>query len=250
MLDVITLDCPSCGGRTVFSADSEILICEYCDNRHTFRLPNPTTGYTPAASLGANNASNSASSISRPGTRSLRPRPKEVTLQKQGDRLELSWRWFSWKYLPLVFFCVAWDSFLCFWYSMAFSTSAPWIMIVFPIAHVAVGVGLTYYTLAGFLNRSQVILDRNTFSITHGPLPWMGNFQVPITQIDQLYCKEKPGKNDSSTTYQLSVVLKDGRKKDLLSNLDSPEIGFYIEHQIENWLRIPDRPVRGEMPRS
>ena len=250
MLDVITLDCPSCGGRTVFSADSEILICEYCDNRHTFRLPNPTTGYTPAASLGANNASNSAPSSLQEGTRPLRPRPKEVTLQKQGDRLELSWRWFSWKYLPLVFFCVAWDSFLCFWYSMAFSTSAPWIMIVFPIAHVAVGVGLTYYTLAGFLNRSQVILDRNTFSVTHGPLPWMGNFQVPITQIDQLYCKEKPGKNDSSTTYQLSVVLKDGRKKDLLSNLDSPEIGFYIEHQIENWLHIPDRPVRGEMPQG
>jgi len=171
MLEVITLDCPSCGGRTVFSADTEILVCEYCGNRQTFRLPNPTSGYTPAAVLGINDPPTSDSSISRQGIRPLRPRPKEVSLQKQGDRLELSWRWFSWKYLPLVFFCVAWDSFLCFWYSMAFSTSAPWIMIVFPIAHVAVGVGLTYYTLAGFLNRSQVILDRTSFSVTHGPLP-------------------------------------------------------------------------------
>ena len=48
--------------------------------------------------------------------------------------------------------------------------------------------------------------------------------------------------------YQLSVILKDGRKKDLLSNLDSPEIGFYMEHQIENWLDISDQPVRGELP--
>jgi hypothetical protein len=47
----------------------------------------------------------------------------------------------------------------------------------------------------------------------------------------------------------LSVILKDGRKKDLLSNLDSPEIGTYIEHQIENWLNIPDRPVHGELAR-
>jgi hypothetical protein len=46
----------------------------------------------------------------------------------------------------------------------------------------------------------------------------------------------------------LSVILNDGRKKDLLSNLDSPEIGFYMEHQIENWLNIPDQPVRGEIP--
>jgi hypothetical protein len=250
MNEIITLECPSCGGQTVFSADTEILVCEYCGNRHTFRLPNPTTGYSPAAVLGTNAPPTSDSSISRQGIRPLRPRPKGVSLQKQGDRLELSWRWFSWKYLPLVFFCVAWDSFLCFWYSMAFSTGSPWIMIVFPIAHVAVGVGLTYYTLAGFLNRSQVILDRTSFSVAHGPLPWLGNLQVPITQIDQLYCKEKPGKNNSSTSYQLSIVLKDGRKKDLLSNLDSPEIGFYLEHQIESWLNIPDRPVRGEIPQS
>ena len=250
MLEVITLDCPSCGGRTGFSADTDILTCEYCGNQHTFRLPNPTTGYTPPASLGADSPLNSDPSRLQEGARPLRPRPKAVTIQKQGDRLELSWRWFSWKYLPLVFFCVAWDSFLCFWYSMAFSTGSPWIMIVFPIAHVAVGVGLTYYTLAGFLNRSQVILDRTSFSVTHGPLPWLGNLQVPITQIDQLYCKEKPGKNNSSTSYQLSVVLKDGRKKDLLSNLDSPEIGFYLEHQIESWLNIPDRPVRGEIRQS
>jgi hypothetical protein len=46
----------------------------------------------------------------------------------------------------------------------------------------------------------------------------------------------------------LSVILKDGRKRDLLSNLDSPEIGFYMEHQIENWLDITDQPVRGEIP--
>jgi hypothetical protein len=247
MNEIITLECPSCGGQTVFSADTEILTCEYCGNRHTFRLPNPTTGDTPAGTLGAITAPNSAPSISGQGISQLRPRPKEVTLQKQGDRLELSWRWFSWKFLPLAFFCVAWDSFLCFWYSIAFTSGAPWIMIVFPVAHLAVGAGLTYYTLAGFLNRSQLVVDRSTFSVSHGPLPWLGSLRVPITQVEQLYCKEKPGKKNSGPTYQLSVILKDGRKKDLLSNLDSPEIGFYIEHQIENWLKIPNRPVRGEI---
>jgi hypothetical protein len=247
MLNIITLECPSCGGRTEFSADAEILICEYCGNKHTFRLPNPTTGYTPAATLGENNVPASASSIPRQGIQSFRPRPKEVTLHKQGDRLELSWRWFSWKFLPLAFFCLAWDGFLCFWYSMAFSTGAPWIMIVFPIAHLAVGLGLTYYTLAGFFNHSHLVVDRDTFIVSHGPLPWVGNLHMPVDRIEQLYCKEKPGK-ENSTTYQMSVVLKDGRKKDLLSNLDSPEIGFYIEHQIENWLNIPDQPVRGEIP--
>jgi hypothetical protein len=250
MLEIITLDCPSCGGRTEFSADADILICEYCGNKHTFRLPNPTSGYTPAGALGSYTSPDPDSSISQKGINQLRPRPKDVTIQKQGDRLELSWRWFSWKFIPLAFFCVAWDGFLCFWYSIAFSSGAPWIMIVFPVAHLAVGVGLTYYTLAGFLNSSQLVVDRDTFSVSHGPMPWLGTLRVPVTQVAQLYCKEKPGKENSSTTYQMSVILKDGRKKDLLSNLDSPEIGFYIEHQIETWLNIPDRPVRGELPRN
>ena len=246
MGDIITLECPSCGGRTVFSSNSQVLVCEYCGNQHTFRLPNPTTGYTPPAVLGSANPPRPAST----SLESLRPRPKEVTVKKYPDRLELSWRWFSWKYLPLAFFCIAWDSFLCFWYSIAFSTGAPWIMIVFPVAHLAVGVGLTYYTLSGFLNRSWLNVDREKFTVDHGPLPWWGYLDVPVTQVGQLYCKEKPGKSNSGPTYQLSVVLKDGRKKDLLSNLDSPEIGFYLEHQIENWLKIPDRPVRGELERS
>lgn len=244
MVDIITLECPSCGGRTVFSSDEQVLVCEYCGNRHTFRLPDPTTGDTPSAVLGSANSPKTAAIT----LESLRPRPKEVTVRKERDRLELSWRWFSWKYLPLAFFCIAWDGFLCFWYSMAFSTGAPWIMIVFPIAHLAVGVGLTYSTLAGFLNRSWLHVDREHFEVAHGPLPWLGNLRVPVNQVEQLYCKEKPGKSNNGTSYQLSVVLKDGRKKDLLSNLDSPEIGFYIEHQIENWLKISDRPVRGELP--
>jgi len=121
-------------------------------------------------------------------------------------------------------------------------------MIVFPIAHLAVGLGLTYSTLAGFLNRSYVVIDRDTFSVSHAPLPWLGNLRVPVSQVKQLYCKQKAGKQNSGPTYQLSVILEDGRKKDLLSNLDSPEIGFYMEHQIENWLNIPDQAVRGEIP--
>lgn len=243
MFEVITLECPSCGGQTKFSTDVDILVCDYCGNQHTFRLPDPTTGHTPAAVLGG--ISEPAPALSERETRLLRPRPRNVTLRKQGDQIELSWRWFSWKYLPLAFFCIAWDGFLCFWYSIAFSTGAPWIMIVFPIAHLAVGVGLTYSTLAGFLNRSYVSIDRKNFVVSHRPLPWLGNLRVPVNQVKQLYCKEKRGKQ---TTYQLSVILKDGRKRDLLSNLDSPEIGFYMEHQIENWLDITDQPVRGEIP--
>jgi hypothetical protein len=39
--------------------------------------------------------------------------------------------------------------------------------------------------------------------------------------------------------------LKDGRKLDLVKNLESPDLAAYLEQQIESWLRIPDREVAG-----
>jgi hypothetical protein len=42
-----------------------------------------------------------------------------------------SWRWFTPSVIFLVFFCIAWDSFLIFWYSMAFNSKhVPWIAVV------------------------------------------------------------------------------------------------------------------------
>jgi hypothetical protein len=118
-------------------------------------------------------------------------------------------------------------------------------VLVFPIAHLVVGVGLTYTTLAGFLNRTTLDLDGKTLRVHHRPLPWLGEISMPINNLEQLYCKEERG--ESSNTYHLNAILKDGRKIDLLSNLDSPDIAFFIEGQIETWLHIPDRPVHGEM---
>jgi hypothetical protein len=152
----------------------------------------------------------------------------------------------------LAFFCIAWDSFLCFWYGVAFAGGIPWpvrlLVFVFPIAHLAIGVGLTYSTLAGFLNRTIMEVDKKTFKVHHKPLPWLGEVNVPTRDLKQLYCKEKRGSGENSnTTYLLSAVLKNGRKIDVLSNLDSPDIAFFVERKVEAWLRIPDQSVQGEL---
>jgi hypothetical protein len=182
--------------------------------------------------------------------RSPAPRPREVTLEKQGQSLKLSWRWFSPKYIGLAIFAVVWDAFLCFWYSIAFSGNGmPWIMIVFPLGHVAVGLGISYSVLAGFLNKTTLRIEKARFSVHHDPVPWLGEVNVPVSELEQLYCKEKhtSSKNGSSLSYQLCAVLKDGRKLDLVSGLDSPDVALFVEQQIEDWLQIEDRGVSGEM---
>jgi predicted RNA-binding Zn-ribbon protein involved in translation (DUF1610 family) len=234
---MLTLQCPSCGGKTVFAPGSDRFACPYCGNEQIFRLP------TVAAPRYVGDLA-----IER--KRLPRPRPREVLVEKSNQSLVLSWRWFSMKYIPMVFFCVAWDAFLCFWYSMAFKMEGtPWIMVVFPIAHVAVGIGLTYSTLAGFINRTTLRLDKQKFFVQYDPLPWTGEVKVPINELNQLYCKENRSSTDSGThyTYQLCALLKDGRKLDLVKNLESPDLAAYLEQEIETWLCITDREVAGEI---
>ena len=55
-----------------------------------------------------------------------------------GRDFSIRWRWFSPMYFGLLFFCIAWDSFLIFWYSMALHMKhVPWLMVVFPIGYLS-----------------------------------------------------------------------------------------------------------------
>lgn len=185
---------------------------------------------------------------------SIRPRvpvPAVVRIEKEGKRARIVQRWFSLKYIPMAFFCIAWDSFLCFWYGMTLGNHAPWIFIVFPIAHLAVGIGLSYSTLCGFVNRTVLEVTPEELSVWFEPLPWLGEKTIAVRHLKQLYCVEKTQRSDSGTThhYKLMAVTQDGRQMELLSNLDAPDVALFFEQQIEDWLKIPDHPVAGELGR-
>lgn len=185
-------------------------------------------------------------------TRSPVPQPASFRVEETGNGIRITWRWFAPAFLFLLFFCIAWDSFLVFWYSMAFGTNAPWIFKVFPIAHLAVGIGLTYFTLSGFLNRTVIELTPELLKVEHGPLPWPGNRTLPVLDVDQLYCKDRfqpVQRGRPSLTYQVCALLKDGRTVTLLSWLTERDQALFVEQTLEKWLGIPDRPVGGELSR-
>ena len=93
---------------------------------------------------------------------------------------------------------------------MAFQVDAPWIMKVFPIAHVAVGVGLTYYTVAGFVNSTVLRVSEGQLAVRQGPFPWPGNRTLHTSDLDQL-CNS-PGNQVllKPTTFLLLLGLKSG----------------------------------------
>jgi hypothetical protein len=175
--------------------------------------------------------------------------PSDYTLATEGADLAIIRRWFNWKFIGLLFFCVVWDGFLVTWYSIALTQKGPLIMVLFPVLHVAVGAGLSYFTLAGLLNRTKVTLNPAELRLRHYPLPWPGNRTLQRSEIDQLFCEEKMSgnRNGVSYTYSVNVVMPGGKRLKLVGGMDKPEDALFLEQKIEGYLGITDRPVAGEM---
>ena len=176
------------------------------------------------------------------------PMPRAIRVDETDGALRITRRWWSPVFIFLVFFCIAWDGFLIFWYKVALSDDAPWLMALFPIVHVAVGIGLTYWTIAGFVNRTEIVVDSRELSVVHKPMPWFGATRLSVDQIDQLYCKQKisHGKNGTSVSYQLFASEKGGGKQKILSGLMDSDHALFIERRVESYLGIRDRHMAGE----
>ena len=186
--------------------------------------------------------------------RPLVPRPREIQVDDQPHRLLMTRRWFHPMLIFLAFFCLFWDGFLVVWYTAgAFfarqAGPASLIMFLFPLVHVAVGVGLTYYVIAGFFNRTVVTVTQERFSIVHGPLPWWGNRELRRDEVRQLYCQRHVSTNkngSTSTNFSVNAVTADGQKLKLLSGLHDLDAAIYLEQQIEARMGIKDERVAGE----
>ncbi|MCC6573449.1 MAG: hypothetical protein IT462_06625 [Planctomycetes bacterium] len=230
--------CKRCGAALTVKdirPDQNLAVCSYCGA--VMRFASPQAGVQTA----------------RPAV----PMPEKFKFERGAGGISWTWRWFSPVFLFLVFFCIAWDSFLLFWYGVGIVGAGQMgagaiIMFVFPVAHVAVGVFLTYYTICGFVNSTTVSVSSREISVKHAPLPWKGQMTVTCGDIKQLFSEMKThqSKNGQTFSYNVNFVTRDGRKKTLLSGLQEADQALYVEQQIEQYLGIKDSPVAGELPRN
>ena len=179
------------------------------------------------------------------------PIPKYITMEQLPSGLLFSYRWFSPAYVGLVFFAVVWDSFLTFWYSIAMNQDAPMMMLLFPVIHILVGIGLTYMALTVVFSKTFVLVGDGKWSIRHDPLPWPGNRVLQATDLTQLYSQERlvRTRNGTQVKYQLNAITRDNKKTALVSDLTAPDQLRFLEHKLEEYHGIQDVPVEGELPR-
>ena len=180
--------------------------------------------------------------------------PDKLELLHEGSSIVIVRQWFGWQVLLATAFAVFWNFFLVMWYSMTFAFGSGFggmfaFAALFPLIHVAVGVGITYGALAGWINQTRIKVDQGKLSVRHGPLPWLGNKDLDGSDLKQLYSKEKVsrGRNSTTTTYEVHVLTANGKNIKLLGGLETSEQALYIEQEIERYFRIEDTPVRGQL---
>ena len=223
--------CPACQAQAT-AADINIAamtaVCRACGE--VFRLPD----------LGA---------IDTAPTRPVEAeRPRVVVVEDTlGGGVRLSWGWWRWSYLFLVFFAIAWDGFLVFWYAMAVFGPGPghsafsWFAILFPICHVAVGVGLTYFLIAAMLNRTTVELDQSLLTTRVGPVPWLGNRALARERIHRLKVarSETQNRGVSSISYRLLAEMDPDGQVSLTNRFQDREHALYVARTLAALLRVP-----------
>ncbi|QDU78843.1 hypothetical protein Pla110_05470 [Polystyrenella longa] len=233
------LTCTKCGAalqENDFNLDLGVARCSYC---------NAWTRLGEALSL---NLESEATRIKKEVGA-----PDNYEINEYHGVLHITWKWFNWGILFLVFFCVIWDGFLVVWYFIAATQGMDGkfslIAFLFPLLHVAVGALLTYYTIASLFNRTTILVGDHRLSIKHGPIPWKGVELRDTGDLDQLFVEEKVNrsKNGTSYTYLLKAKLHSGSELKLITNLASLQEGLFLEQKIEEFLKIEDRRMAGEV---
>ncbi len=156
-------------------------------------------------------------------------------------------KWFSHVVWFLAIFAICWDSFLIGWYSMAAHVGKMgvmgWIFLIFPLGHVAVGVGLTYYCLCLFFNTTDILIRQDSLEIRTYPLPWIGSKIIPRQELTGFLVRKKRtgGDNGHSTSYKLSYVDSMNREKTLLLDFSNREQTDYICRYLTEFYRLSAR---------
>lgn len=146
--------------------------------------------------------------------------------------------WLTWKVAPLALFAVVWDSFLFFWYSQALKNpNAPLMSIIFPLGHVAVGVGITYYVLASLVNKTDITVSPAGVTVVTGPAPWIGNKAVKAGDITDVMVRERSGSRNRRT---FNVMYADQARKErkLVTWLAESDQAEFIAQVIRHALNI------------
>jgi hypothetical protein len=181
--------------------------------------------------------------------------PANIKVTNEFGHLRIVWRWFHIKYIFMTLVVIILDGCLLTLYATPVRdllsgnldlNIIPMLLLL--LLHGTVCIGVTYFMLAGYVNRTVIDVDFDRLTVKSGPLPVWGNKKIPSRTLRQLYVKGNTY-SDMGTimTYAVRAITDDQRNIKLLGGLDSTEQALFIEQEIEKFLHIEDKPIKGQV---
>jgi len=168
--------------------------------------------------------------------------PKRIAVQESRGGLSITYATplltrFLFLVMALICLLVIWSEI----YSARYFDGERYGPLFFPLLGV-----LTYGFLVVALNVTTIQADGEHLTIRRGPLPVWGNRQVPVRELEQLYCLQvvrRSSRGRSRQRYALYAMAR-GREQ-LLFDFDAPTPAVYVEERLEHYLGIQDVPMPG-----
>lgn len=150
----------------------------------------------------------------------------------------------------LVLFTIMWN--MAIWPFAMSNILSGAIISVLPMAlHLAAGLGMAYYVLSMFINKTDIYVTDQDITISSSPLknPFTRDEVIPAKKIKQLYVTRYVSSTTNGVAnyaYALYAISKSNKRIPLIKGMNK-ETQLYLEQEIENFLEIEDEKVRGEI---
>ena len=187
--------------------------------------------------------------------------PKGISLYEEGDELRIEMRWFKGSRILLTFFMIITSPLVLVFFFMipsSINTVADAISAVFHSSLFLMMLLFIYITIASYINKNIVTVNRHTLKSRVYPLPFGFKKVIPSTSIKQIYCKQitrQSHKIDRRYTenrtydvehfFEVRAILNNQKNKLIIGLLTETEQAVFIEREIESYLGIQHEPVKG-----
>jgi hypothetical protein len=166
--------------------------------------------------------------------------PEGLDLISEPNGIIIRKTWKTWGIIPLALFAIVWDGFLFFWYGVALTRShPPLIMILFPLGHVAIGVGITYFVVASLFNKTDIIISNSSVRVITAPLPWVGNKEVQVSEITDLVVRTRTG-NKGGRTFAVMYVDRARKERKLATWISEEDQAEFVAQTIRNRIGLKE----------
>lgn len=118
----------------------------------------------------------------------------------------------------------------------------------FPVLHASLGIGIIYFLIAIYLNKTVIEIDQGKLKIKIKPVLWLGNNELDTASIEQVYVERKVSySKNGHPTYRFHVkAVVSGAHINLVKSITKYENARKIEELIEGRLGIRDKQVSAE----